>query len=525
MDYFSLDAGLGVSATFYYKNASGLAANFWAQVGLLPLVGKDVMSIRYARNINELNQVTSSAARTIPMEADALKSWYPGDAVSYTSRGGLLFYVGTGVPLPAVGATALAMGTFQTYVEKMDNQFVYVKITEGDVQSLGLQTGVGLVNVGVSRFQKLANSLSFVINTRDREGSMAYSDLVRGNVAGVQKLAMRSNAVRKWEKINSKQVGTLFSSFFGLPIILNTKSSSGSIQEHSVSRFYYANNRVESDYGIYLNEIKSTAFDSVTNAMEAFYGAAFRLIDGNGKQSDKGTFGQYVWSYNSNTSTPHELEMAMKEIVRKTGLRSQLLLNTPKVDNLRYSGLSFKLQFSESNTSSLLKRTARFGREQFVAQALKGVNEYFSKGGDRDDLCSQYMSQKGPYESRSLDEICKAEFIRETTAVASDMYDALSDMRYNRSRGYDKAFAQSYAKFGKAMMRNQFAFKLAVSAAGSGVAADYIVEGTNISQYVLTLDSTESLKQQFVRSYRDPLAIEMTGRGVPTVKTNELIKQ
>ena len=84
--------------------------------------------------------------------------------------------------------------------------------------------------------------------------------------------------------------------------------------------------------------------------------------------------------------------------------------------------------------------------------------------------------------------------------AASEMHDALLDMKNAFAKGEDSRFADASARFGKAMMTNQITFKLAVILAGQGVRAQYVVEGRDVSRYTLELTSTSDTKRTFVRA-------------------------
>src|SRR5262249_10682799 len=99
-DFSTLDIGLGTALTFYYANATGLSALFWAQVGILPLIGKEMKTVRYVRDMAAV--MALRPARSVPMKASDLASWSRGDQLSYTSKGGIVFFAGVGAPLPSV---------------------------------------------------------------------------------------------------------------------------------------------------------------------------------------------------------------------------------------------------------------------------------------------------------------------------------------------------------------------------------------------------------------------------------------
>lgn len=164
-DEVEMEGGIGPSVAFHYENATGLAAHIWTQVGLIPAFSRAVETVRYARNFSALNSMKKKFR--LPRAASDLRTWSPGDAISYGTEGGIIFFVGGGALLPAsIAAAAMATGSFQIYIEKLDHDHAYVKITEGKVRSLGLQAGAEFVSLGTTRFRSLSQGLSFRVNLR-----------------------------------------------------------------------------------------------------------------------------------------------------------------------------------------------------------------------------------------------------------------------------------------------------------------------------------------------------------------------
>ncbi|HEY8278000.1 MAG TPA: hypothetical protein VIH99_00160 [Bdellovibrionota bacterium] len=480
IDNGSFEAGVGPSLQFTFKNATGLADKFWAQVGLIPLVGREIKTVRYARD--EAAVTALKSMRWAPYHVADVMALSKGDQVSYASRGGILFFANSGAPAPGVSISVLAAGEFQTYVEKIDEDNVFVKISDVKVRSLGLQAGTIVSWMGATNFSRYTKSLSFLVNIRDREGAMAYEDLVRGNVVAAQKVAARSDAVRRWEKITSRQMGSMSNFFIGIPAILNVKFNEGQINEFSLTQSLHEDVNLRATYGTYLKERKGTSFGKHRDRTEAFYGSSFHITNARGQETGKGILGQYVWNYSSDSTSPARLMNGMAEIAEKTGYRKLLLRAPQQAENLGFESLTFKATFGEEDLRAAMNNASSFslGRIQSKArQLLRAYKAAYPKAGSED--CDQVRNNLGGACDQTLEQ--------KTLGAAEEMYVALRTMKAALAAKNDRKFTDASARFGKAMMENQAAFKLAVLLAGEGVQAEYVVEGRDVSRYTLTLSS------------------------------------
>ncbi|MGZ3696015.1 MAG: hypothetical protein ACXWQO_18235, partial [Bdellovibrionota bacterium] len=372
---FDLSIGAGAENFFDLQNSTGLAQNFFLSVGLLPIVGREVNTVSYVKDLSGVK--FSLLPRSLPKSGNELNSWHRGDAIAYTSRGGILFSANAGfnadpglnigsISLASVSATLLAQGEFKTYVEKLDRSHALVKITDTSLDSVGLQSGAIIVKAGISHFNKIADSLTYRFDLSSRAGSQAFSEMIRGNVAAAQRASLLGSDVQPFEKKNSKQSGTLNNYFFGIPLVLNTKLSAGKLNELDFTQSLHANTLVNSHYGIYLNEQNTRLLTTRRSTSEAFYGASYKVVN---KQTDtlaKGHFAQYVWSYDSNQTSQDSLNSMMQEITKKTGLGSLLLLKAPKSDDLGYTSVSLRAHFNQANLKHSVRTAAHMSKEKML---------------------------------------------------------------------------------------------------------------------------------------------------------------
>ena len=126
--YELLEGSMGAATGFYFENATGIASQFWAQVGLAPMKGQEISSVRYFSTLAEAKK--TKGYNSAPLNISELYKWQQGESVSYKSKGGIAFVAGTGIGLMGLTSTSVALGTWETYVEKVDTNRAYIKITK-----------------------------------------------------------------------------------------------------------------------------------------------------------------------------------------------------------------------------------------------------------------------------------------------------------------------------------------------------------------------------------------------------------
>jgi hypothetical protein len=282
--------------------------------------------------------------------------------------------------------------------------------------------------------------------------------------------------------------------FFGLPIVLNTNFSAGASNTFSVTHSYYDGLMTTAQYGTYLKDNHTVEFDKHRSRTEAFYGAAFHLQELKGGNSKKGMLAQYVWNYSNDATSPDRVFRAMQDISEKTG-DSELLMRVPTAEDMGFVSLTFTLTYSEDQLRYAMGRTAAMSKEDMLAKVSTMVARYRSANPADPQQCSIM------YENLDWAR-CTMDLDGSTARAASDMYDSLQAMRAAFAKGDDTQFATASANYGKAMMTNQITFKLAALLAGRGLNAEYLVEGRDISRYIMELTSTNSADRTFVRASR-----------------------
>ncbi|GIL16540.1 MAG: hypothetical protein BroJett040_02910 [Oligoflexia bacterium] len=479
--YELMEGGIGAGVRFYYENATGWEKNFWAHVGIIPMKGKEVTSVRYAKTYEEAQNLPGF--KSAPLNVTDLYQWKNGESVSYMSKGGVIFVAGTGVGMIGINTAHVAQGTWETYVEKVDHSHAYVKITKSNLESYSIGTGASLVTVGLSQFNNADDGFSYKLDLNQAEGRKVYEDLVRGNIAAAELVANKYKAlvlvespVVKVETFKTQSKGNSFNIFIGLPLILNSSSSSGKVQSFATTDFHLDKNIVSANYGIYDTQTRTRAFGTHTFSDKMFYGAQFKVSDYNKNVIEKGYFGRMSWIYQDDKATASSLKMKIEELYDATGIQS-VLVQVPEVGSIGTAGVAMNITFSEENTNRMIQAAYDLGRKEFARQALEKFEAAYAKAGN--NVCPLGMQAQN----------CKQEMTNRTQYAAVKMQDALIQMHLNKGNAVE--FTKAYAEFGKALMDNRFALAQAMKVAGAGVKVNYSIEGTRISNYNLNLITTD----------------------------------
>jgi len=479
-NYSRLEGGIGANVGFYFANATGLQNALWATIGLIPYSGRELVSNRYASSLKAAHEKPSLS---IPLSADIVDTWAVGDNTTHASKGGIIFFAGPGVGPASLSVSYVANGIYQVYVEKVDAENVLVRLTDINVDRVSVQAGLTLTSVGVTKYKEVAKAFSYLINFKDPVGAKAYSDLVRGNVAAVQKLATQGvSSVQKWEQMTRTQVGRINHFFFGFPIVLNTVWTAGKVYEISNTQTLFDDTLTTVQYGIYLKDRRSRLITTHSSVTQAFYGGVVKIQPKN-STATKAYFGQYTWTAEDDSTSHRDIRSDIKGLIQKTGMKKELTLNIPTFKDLEYSQVSFKMNLNEDTTLSLIKTLTKSSEQNIAALAEKKAQAYFSGSGQSDawELCA---IQQERFDS------CMTAQIAEARSNGKQLYKAAVNMKAAYTAGQDKEFTTAYADFGKALLSSPFVFQAFLQVAGEGIEMEYLVNNTYFSSYHMKFTTT-----------------------------------
>lgn len=510
---YNIELGAGFRAEAEHKDfTTGLTEDLWHSVGLIPVFGRSVTTTRYARDKQEVERIQSISS--LPSSTDYLNSLKPNDTVAYSSRGGIVFSVGTGVGPVGVGLNAMAMGEFFVYMQKLTGNRVYIRIDDIDIKTFGVQKGAYIVNRHASQFQKYAKGFGFIVNLSSNEGQQAFRSLMAGNLAEAQSLAARGGSTQAWVEATSTQWGVDSGFFLGLPILLKYGWNKTNFEEFAQTRYLKCNRQIKAKYKVYQDFDYNVVFGFSEEARSSFYAANFQTQTLAGATLEKGLFGQFVWNYSSIDTTAKSLRQALQKLAKNTGLKEVENLTAPGKEELANVDAEVRIHMGQKNINTLMSRASRKQKRKILLGARSLVWQYFANG-DRAGICtkkhSSTMVKTALTEGDSLAN-CKSKYRAQTELAAKAMLNALAKMRTNHANGEYDAQASALRDFGKHMLTNRFTFQLGLKLAGKGTKLDIVLEGTDIARFEKTLASVGSTAK-FVRENRQPIVRNRAGTG------------
>jgi hypothetical protein len=490
--YAQIEGGLGPQVSFWLANTSGIATQFWAYVGVMPVVGKQASSVRFANTLSEAQ--TQPGITSVPHQASDIVQWHEGDNVTLISKGGVMFAAAAGLNAFSVGTARIAEGSWETYVEKIRGNRAYVKMTKGQLTNLSGFAGAALYNVSLNEFKNTDDGFSFLYDLNTEVGRHAYEDVVKGNVFSSQQLATKkkseSGPVTKVESFRSVNSGKNVSHSFGIPILWNTSYTSGKIQSYTSSTFHMDNTSVQVNYGIYSRENNYRFWDIHHTTDYMFTGAMYAIRDNSDRSVTRGIFGRYSYAYKNEEATNFGFRRAIQNLIRQTG-ETDLMVNIPTV-NLGYTGIEFNVTLSEANTYNLMAYANGF-QDVFSPLAQQYLDQYNAQGTDPLWYCN--LDDR----TEKTDPNCLYRVKSQTLNAAKTMNEALKKMAETQNTDA-KAFSAAYAQFGEAMGTNMFTFRTALQLAGAGAKIDYLLEGTKFSMYYKSWETTSTPNRWAVTS-------------------------
>ncbi|MGZ3798139.1 MAG: hypothetical protein ACXVB1_17335, partial [Pseudobdellovibrionaceae bacterium] len=462
----------------------GFLDHWWSFVGLMPIIGREIESVKYFKNFSEARN--SKGWIKVPGHARDLTGWSQGDSMTYTSRGGLLFAATAGYSLVYAGTAAVAQGTWETYVEKIESNKVYLKLTKGKLISLSVIAGTVLADVSVTGFRNTDDGFSFLYNLDTEVGRKAYEDAIRGNIMASQKIAevtpkdyVEKTPVVRVSTFRNLNTGRLINAQLGIPVLWNTAYSRGKVSSFSASEFHVKEKTVRTHYGIFSEENTYHLLNRQRETDVMFYGSHYSIEEAG--KTDVGLFGRYSYAYKNTHSNGEKLNKAIHDLIKRTAIE-ELQVDLPQ-SNLAFTAIDFETTLSKEQTLHLIDIAHREGPEGMYKVADRYLQDY-SMTKDSYGYCT---GNSIPF-VRSQ---CWRDLHSETLHAIKTMYRALLEMEVEKNRDA-KAFTRAYGEFGEAMAKNFATFRTVLELAGPGVEISYLLEGTRLSMYYKSWVTTET---------------------------------
>ena len=486
-----LEGGLGASLNFHYKNATGASAKMWSLLGLLPMKGTEVTSVRYADSLKTAKSI--SGYKNVPAEVEQVQKMRTGESISYKSKGGLIFLGSLGMGMASINATSLAQGIWETYVEKVDERSAYVKITNSKLDALSMGAGLALAQIGLQNFKNTDDGFSYLVSLDNSESAKVYSDLIRGNVAAAQMMAEKIKkstpfgvvpSVQKVESFKRMSKGRTTSFFFGLPIILNTQTTKSKIQSHSTTDVHLDNSKIEATFGIYDETFATKAFKTHTNQTQGFYSVRYKATDMTSKKvTDSGEMGQFTWLVQDEKTTTGDFNSSLQDIVNSTGL-DVIDMKMPKdAMDLGFTSIVAHVGLSDQNMKNIVSKSKSILTKDISKWVTERVKFVHAQKGDR--VCKSLVPEN---KLSGAGTSCVDVLNRETLAATLRMQSAFKKMMQNYSN--DAAYTKAFAELGQHALTNQVTLGILLSMAGEGADVVFSTEGTLLKTYILSFKTT-----------------------------------
>ncbi len=454
----SVNLKLGVYGGWYPYSGSYAATWFGAGVSVMPIVGSTVTSNRYVESRAEAARLPKVK---IPSRAEALENWRPHDSLIYYTRGGMIYSVGVGYAFTGILGDYFAVGDWVTYIEKLDDTRVYVKVTNIKLTSLDTFMGNFIAYHMLSNFKKSDKMFSYVFNLANKRARVAYEAMVHGSIMEAQNLHADDPTLA--DLVLTEQGGTAGhqrKSYLGFPFFCVSKDT-GNLFNYSDTVLSDENTENDVEYGLFWNNRQKNILGHHKNIFKTFYGTSYvttpiTVETGKGgkapkaKPSDEGSYGTLNISYENDRSNRSTIPLMLAEIAGQTGLRDRLqIAQASSLDVSGYVHLSLTVTLSKEATAALM---AQSGQVEFDrAQMGKFITKSFSMAGGSAGLC------KSQADSQNIDS-CMEQYKSQTRHALDIMRDQLENMRAAEKTGNRRAFVTAYAKFGEAMLRNEFTF-------------------------------------------------------------------
>jgi hypothetical protein len=416
--------------------------------------------------------------RHIPFKAEELYSWNIGDNVFYESTGGVVFGASAGIPQVTVGTAIAHQGAWRFYVEKTDDEKVYVNATKANINSSAAFAGNIILNISKENLKDLGNGFSFEIDLSDSDAARAYEDMLRGNMIPIQRMSddEMNTSVKKISANRNLTTGKKKTFMLGIPFA-NFVTSKGSYYKLDNVEYFANGIKTESEYGIYSKEVKTRFLNSHKNKIKAFYGGTLKATDNTGKLVSLEDKVSFNWFFENDYGSGGNLNKALKDFLHDTGL-NQLNIKAPDIKNLGYVSISLKAESGTTFTKALIGRNQLANVKNIAARTEKLIINYFAEG-DKNEICN----------TEEIFENCQSRITSESKNAMKNVRSLVVDLKSQYGNN-PKLFTQTYAKIGEQIWTNQFTFKAFLEQMKNcGNRVSYEVAGERVSNYQIQENS------------------------------------
>ncbi|TGD45675.1 hypothetical protein EP118_14975 [Halobacteriovorax sp. Y22] len=438
------DLGLGAAGVWNFPYAGEEYPELVNSSFVIGLTALQNSSVIYKKSYPTLAQAkANSLSGKLPFKASELEIWNNGDSVNYMAEGGVLLSftaVYNSIPVTLGG---IFKGTYDYYIEKLEDKRVYVEITRTDLKSALLSTGIYYANASLSKVEKEGQKLSYIFDLSDEYTAKVYEDVLKGKFLEAQEMGETYPDLRvtKVETTDFKMKGKEFNIGFKTPFaqILSWNFNKSLFVGVSDTEIHSNGVITHRDYGVYKSGVSSNFGPLERTSLKAFYGATAKAtVEGKDINNTSGTF---VWLYESNNGTYKKLRRALSKVKDFTNLTDFLNVKIgKKKEKLNYTKLELSLEYSEAFTKYLMDTDLNYN-------TLK-----YDLVGDINTACTQRHYN---YDRRIE---CIDNESRKARSALSSIKKYLAKMKASFKKD-NKDFVSNYAKVGKKILSSKYVFQ------------------------------------------------------------------
>jgi hypothetical protein len=215
--------GLELIATRKVFASAGVLLNFsqavsantfgWGALGLFPLYNSFA---KFYHRFDSLEAMEQFEVK-IPNDAETLDTYRTGDAAFFTKLGGVSLNLVAGIGQIGLGPKVFLEGGFSFYVEKKDDNKVYVEMRNIFTHNYALLAGTWIAFAELTKLVERSKGFGFELDLNDQEARELYRELVQeGRIDKLQNSSRQAYIV---STVDARRVTNKKKMALGTPII------------------------------------------------------------------------------------------------------------------------------------------------------------------------------------------------------------------------------------------------------------------------------------------------------------------
>ncbi len=482
LDYY---IGIGPATTWFFENITNVSDYLWKYVGLALVIDRGVEFMSYVGKKEDIKAIKKQ--KRIPYFATDMLGWKEGDSVFFQSAGGIAFTGKIGAYGFGIGPTFVVSGSWGTYVEKMEDNKVFVQQMQGEAGKAHLVAGTYIAEISCGLIKELTKGFSYVYDLNNQDAAKAYEDMLKGNVIPTQRMSEgpSNSFIIKVDSFDKAKQSRVQQFSMGIPF-LNYTAKREKYFEHvtrildlndKTTETYFAGNFAQT-YGHVLNRHRITRVGFYTGLK----------VDNNEEERQFVDYaGTFNWYYSSDHSSPRKLNRALKRLFKKTGLESELGANFPNEKKLKYTAITYNLNLPSRFINYMMKMHAdKLLLEQYKHDTQRELEHYFENQSDPYNLCLAHITKIDWLGCKSMHKQSLRHSFKKMGHSLDTMRDSMIDReQVEAEESSYKEFVRGFTEFGNTFVQNIFLFNTVYADAQKcGLETSYKIEGERLSRYL-----------------------------------------